>query len=465
MKAVGSLVNGREKKTKISSFPTSPVLGSQWLIIYEADDEIIQEALKALKIPSLQKMTAYQRSFILDNIASLLEKEKSEIAKLITLEMGKPLREALNEVDYTASYFKWFSEEAKRIYGMEIPSQLPDKRLFLKYEPIGPSAIITPWNFPIAMAGRKMAAAFAAGCPVIAKPSPETPASLVALGLLCLKAGLPKEALQILIGNEEKIGEAFLKAPLIRKLSFTGSCVLGKYLYRGCAETLKKATMELGGHAPCIIFDDADLEKALEGVLIAKFRQSGQTCICANRLFVQDNIYSKFLEGFIAKVKELPIGDPLQESTYFSHAIHPLSEKKVQAHIKDALAKGAKTHLGAQKPYEPEILTHIKDDMLIFNEETFGPVAAIASFKNEAEVIQRANHTPYGLAAYVFTEGLKRAETVCRQLQFGIIGLNDGSPSSAQLPFGGIKASGLGREGGPTGIYEYLTEKIISQKL
>ncbi len=465
MKVIGSLVNGKEKKTKTASFHTSPVLKSQWLTAYQADNETIEEALKAIEIPSLQKMTAYQRSLILDRIVSLLEEEKPDIAKLITLETGKPIREATNEVDYTASYFKWFSEEAKRVYGMEIPSQFSDKRLFLKYEPIGPSAIITPWNFPIAMAGRKIAAAFAAGCPIIAKPSPETPASLITLGTLCLKAGIPKEALQILIGNEKKIGKAFLNAPSIRKLSFTGSLKIGQYLYRGCAQTLKKMTMELGGNAPCIIFDDADLEKALEGTLIAKFRQSGQTCICVNRLFVQKNIYSKFLEGFIEKVKQLPIGNPLEELTYFSYAIHPLSEKKTKAHIKEALSKGAKTHLGATKPYEPEILTNVTDDMLIFNEETFGPVAAIASFEDQDEVIRRANQTPYGLAAYVFTEGLQRSETICHRLQFGMIGLNDGSPSSAQLPFGGIKASGLGREGGPTGIYEYLTEKIISQKL
>ncbi|WP_420421480.1 NAD-dependent succinate-semialdehyde dehydrogenase [Simkania sp.] len=384
---------------------------------------------------------------------------------MITHEMGKPLSQARIEADYTASYFVWYAEEAKRIYGMDIPSQYPNKRIQLRYEPIGPCAIISPWNFPLAMAGRKMAAAFAAGCPVIVKPSSDTPLSFILFGNLCLEAGVPKEALQILVGNGNMIGNALMNASLIRKLSFTGSCEVGKHLYQGSSVSLKKLTMELGGHAPLLVFNDADLEKAVDGAIASKFRQSGQTCVCTNRFFIQSKIYPKFLNRFVEKVQKLKVGDPFEETTDLSFALHPTSVEKAKRHIEDAVKQGAKSHLGAQEPHEPEILTDVTDEMLIFNEETFGPVAGITTFETVQEVLRRANQTPYGLAAYVFTEGLKQAEEVCAGLEFGVIGLNDGIFSSAQLPFSGIKASGFGREGGPHGIYEYLKEKVTSSLL
>ena len=410
-------------------------------------------------------MTAYERAAILNKIAALMIKNKEELARCVTMEMGKPIVDARSEVEYAASYFLWFAEEAKRIYGKEIPSRSPNKRLYVRYEPIGPCAIITPWNFPIAMAARKIAAAFAAGCPVISKPSSITPLSLLFLGALSHEAGIPKESVHILIGDGERIGEALLAAEPIRKLSFTGSCEVGKALYRQCAESVKKITMELGGHAPLIVFDDADLKKAIEGAYAAKFRISGQTCICANRLFVHKKILPNFLEGLIKKVKRMKIGDPLEEDTDLTTSIHPESQRKARAHIEDAIKNGAKAHLGAKEPHEPEILSGITKEMLIFREETFAPVAGIMEFEEDEEVIELANQTPYGLASYVFTEGLKRAENVTSKLEFGIVGLNDGRPSSAELPFGGVKASGFGREGGPSGIYEYLSEKIISQQL
>ena len=465
MDTFGSLIDGNTEAVGSPTSHISYVTKKEWAKLHFVDDKGIETALNALQKPTLQMLTPYERANILQKIATLLIRDKEDLAHLITLEMGKPIKEARGEIDYTASYFTWLAEEAKRIYGKTVPSQFPDKRLFIHYEPIGPTAIITPWNFPIGMAGRKMASAFAAGCPVIIKPSPETPVSLLSLGKLCLEAGIPKEALHILIGDEVKIGEAFLNAPFIRKLSFTGSCEVGRLLYKGSAATLKKLTMELGGHAPLIVFDDADLDKAVDEAIISKFRQSGQTCICANRFFVQQGIYPTFLKRFTEKVSSMKVGDPFDETTHLSHAIHPLSHKKAEAHVADALKKGAKAHLGAKIGYEPEILTEITDDMLIFQEETFGPVAAITTFNSADEAIRRANQTPYGLAAYVFTEGLKQAEKICHALDFGIVGLNDSTPTTAQIPFGGVKDSGFGREGGPSGIYEYLKEKVISQKL
>lgn len=461
----GSLVNGKWQTNGKEEPLISPVTKKEWKTLCLTTDDQIAAALEAVKKNPLKEMTAYERAAILNKIAELLLKHKEELATCITMEMGKPMQDARGEIDFSASFFRWFAEEAKRIYGMEIPSNFPDKRIHVRHEPIGPCGIITPWNFPVAMPARKFAPAFAAGCPVISKPSPETPVSQLLVAALCIEAGIPKESLHILIGDEKKIGEALLGAPHIRKISFTGSCAVGKLLYRMSAETLKKMTMELGGHAPLIVFDDADLDKAIEGAFVAKFRLSGQTCVCANRLFVHKKILPEFLKRYTEKVKSMKIGDPLKDETDLTHSIHPESQKKARAHIEDAIQKGATAHLNAKEPFEPEILTDVTPEMLIFNEETFGPVAAIITFEDEEKVIELANKTPYGLAAYVFTEGLKRAENVTSKLEFGIIGLNDGLPSCAQAPFGGIKASGFGREGGASGIYEYLSEKLISQRL
>ncbi|MCB1074940.1 MAG: NAD-dependent succinate-semialdehyde dehydrogenase [Simkania sp.] len=462
MKIFGPLVEGQYAKSGTAISRLSLVTQKEIGKLHLADEAVIEKALASLQNPSIEQLSPYTRSEILQKIATLLTKHRNPLAEMITHEMGKPLTQARTEVDYTASYFVWFAEEAKRIYGMDIPSQYPNKRIQLRYEPIGPCAIISPWNFPIAMAGRKMAAAFAAGCPVIVKPSSDTPLSFLLFGNLCLEAGIPKEALQILVGNGTMIGNALMNTSLIRKLSFTGSCEVGKHLYQGSATSLKKLTMELGGHAPLLVFDDANLEKAVDGAIASKFRQSGQTCVCTNRFFIQSKIYPHFLKQFIEKVKNLSVGDPFDEITDLSFALHPASVEKTKRHIADAMKRGAKAHLQAKEAHEPEILTDVTDEMLIFNEETFGPVAGIATFKTTDEVLRRANQTPYGLAAYVFTEGLAQAEEVCAELEFGVIGLNDGIFSAAELPFGGIKASGFGREGGPHGIYEYLKEKVIS---
>ncbi|MCH9614702.1 MAG: Succinate-semialdehyde dehydrogenase [NADP(+)] [Chlamydiia bacterium] len=409
--------------------------------------------------------TAYERSQILSNIAKALREEKEKLGKIITEEMGKPITSAIGEIDYTASYFEWFAGEAIRIYGLLIPPANPSKRFEMRYEPIGPVAVISPWNFPIAMPGRNMAAGFAAGCPMHIKPDPLTPKSMEAFKTLCHKAGLPEDFLHVYIGDEEEIGKKLLNDPAIKKFAFTGSTDVGKYLYKECAATLKKVTLELGGHAPLIVFADADIDNAVEESFNAKFRQNGQTCICANRLYVHETIHDEFVEKLIKRTKAAKLGDPLKSENELSNRMHPSGEKKALEHVKDALAKGATPHLLAKEGYEPEILTGVTSDMQIIHEETFGPVAPIISFTDIDAVLAEANNTPYGLAAYIFTENLHLAEKAIQTLEFGVIGLNDGGPSSAELPFGGVKQSGFGREGGPTGIYEYLRIKAISSKL
>lgn len=462
---LASLVAGKIRYHTKKELLISPTTQKEWGKISYARPEDIEMAIDYVKKMPKIEYNPYERAEILHEIARDLQERKEEFAECITLEMGKPIADARGEITYASNYFKWYGEEIKRVYGKIIPSSKPNKKLELRYEPIGPCVIVTPWNFPIAMAARKMAPAFAAGCPVIAKPSSVTPASMLMLATLCLEAGVPPNAFQVLIGQGKEIVPPLMESPHIRKLSFTGSSEIGKELYAQGASTTKKCTLEMGGHAPFIIFDDANLEAAVEGAILAKFRMSGQTCICANRIFVHRSIHEPFIKLFSEKVKKMPIGDPLIEETELSTILHPDSIKKVKAHIEDALKKGAKSLLNAKEPYEPEILTNVTPDMLIFNEETFGPVAPIISFDTEEEVIELANQTPYGLASYIYTEGLKRSERVTNALQFGIVGLNDPLPSAPEASFGGIKGSGFGREGGPTGIYEYLSEKFISQKL
>lgn len=384
---------------------------------------------------------------------------------MITEEMGKPITQATGEVLYTANYFEWFAGEAVRIFGKIIPSREPGKVLEMRYQPIGPVAVISPWNFPLAMPGRSVAAGFAAGCPLHIKPDPLTPKSMEALKDICFEANMPKEFITVHLGDEVEIGRKFMSDPKIKKLAFTGSTAVGKHLYEESAKTLKKVTLELGGHAPLIVFEDANIDRAVEETFLAKFRQNGQTCICANRLIIHQNIEREFVEKLIKRVKQAKIGDPLDPEVELSNRMHPSGLKKAQSHIKDAVKKGAKACLGALHGYEPEILTGVTTNMLIMQEETFGPVAPIITFTDDAAALALANNTPFGLAAYVFTESLSRAEKAATALDFGIIGINDGRPSSPELSFGGVKHSGLGREGGPTGIFEYLTIKAISKKL
>ncbi|MCB1107101.1 MAG: NAD-dependent succinate-semialdehyde dehydrogenase [Chlamydiia bacterium] len=462
---IGSMVNGRLSYQGDKHPLISPVSGKEWGKIAFATKEEIDEALQVVEEHPHLPLSPYERAALLESIANDLMADKEDIAQCITLDMGKPMPDARGEVTYAANYFKWFAEEVKRVYGKTIPSSKENKKLEIRYEPIGPCAVITPWNFPVAMAARKIAPALAAGCPVIVKPSSFTPASMMMFMTICAESALPLNALQVLFGKGEEIVPALMNSPAIRKFSFTGSSEIGTDLYMRGAKTLKKATLELGGNAPFIVFEDANIDAAAKGAAEAKFRMSGQTCICVNRIFVHKSIEEEFLKKFSEIVSAMVVGDPREEKTELSTCLHPESLRKSEIHVQDALKKGAKAYLGRKELYQAEILTDVTPEMLIFNEETFAPVAPIITFTEEDEVIKLANQTPYGLASYVYTENLKRAERMIKALQFGIIGLNDPLPSAPEASFGGIKSSGFGREGGPSGIYEYLSEKFISQTL
>jgi len=381
---------------------------------------------------------------------------------------GKPISESIGEIAYAASFFEWFSEEAKRVYGDVIPSHQHDRRTLVIKQPIGVVGCITPWNFPSAMLARKIAPAIAVGCSVVAKPAPETPFSALALAYLSELAGFPKGLLNILTGDAEKIGAVLTENKNVRKITFTGSTSVGKLLLRQSAESVKKVSLELGGHAPFIVFEDADLDAAVDGALIAKYRNSGQTCVCANRIYVQSGIYDVFCERFSEKASGLIVGNGLEENTQQGPLISNNAMKKVSLHIDDAKNKGAKVATGGNPHalgglfYEPTVLTGVTDDMLISKEETFGPVAPIFNFDNEQEVVKRANDTPFGLAAYFYTSDLGRSWRVSEQLDYGMVGLNTGIISTEMAPFGGIKESGIGREGSKYGVDDYLEMKYIS---
>lgn len=426
----------------------------------EETDIAIQEAQKGYSRWS--RIPAPLRAEHLRSVATILRNHRDLLVEVMAFEMGKPVTEGLAEVEYSASFFDWFAGEAERVYGLLIPSSHKNKSLSLVYEPVGVCGIITPWNFPLAMGARKIAAALAAGCSVVVKPSSETPLSMLLIAKACLSAGVDPSAVNVVIGPEEPIGKALLQSQAVRKMSFTGSTKVGQYLYKESSGTLKRLSLELGGHAPFLVFADADLDKAVRGAIVAKFRNTGQTCVCANRILVQAEIYDRFMESFCAAAKKLVVGDPLDPKTEISTVLHPISQMKVRDHLKDALAQGAKLELGGTEVCEPTILSGVTPAMQIFREETFGPVAPITKFSTFEEGIALGNASEFGLAAYLFTEKLSIAHAAAAELEYGIIGINDGLPSAAQASFGGVKNSGLGREGGPHGIYEYLVEKYIS---
>lgn len=465
-KVFASFINGAfVKKPHSKAHPLiSPSTGKEWISIIEASkqemDEAIEAAQAAFKL--WKAVPSPARGQYLRKIGDALIAQKNQLARTMAMEMGKPISEGVREVRYAAGFFYWFAGEAERIYGLSIPSQFENKRLQLSYVPVGVCGIITPWNFPLAMAARKIAAALAAGCTVVCKPSQECPLSLLSLAEICRQIDLPAGALNILIGPEKEIGKALLESLWVRKISFTGSCEVGKYLYQESAPTLKKLTLELGGHAPLIVFNDADIETAVKGTITAKFRNNGQTCVAPNRIIVQETIHKPFLKRLLEQIRQLKIGDPLDPKTELSTVLHPSAKRKVEEHLKDALAKGAKGELVGNAPYEPAVLSNVNLRMHVCREETFGPILPILNFKKIEEGILLANATEYGLAAYLFTQDIKTADEAINNLEFGIIGLNDGLPSTPQAAFGGVKNSGFGREGGPTGIYEYLTEKFVS---
>lgn len=422
-----------------------------------------------LAFKTWSKKTADERSQLLMKWFHLIDEHKVEIGTVMTMEQGKPVNEAIGEVNYANSFLSWYAEEGKRIYGETIPATHPNKRILIRKEPVGVVAAITPWNFPAAMITRKVAPALAAGCTVVVKPAQQTPLTALKLAELAEKAGIPAGVFNVVTGKSKEIGDAWLKDSRVRKLTFTGSTEVGKVLMRGAAETVKKISLELGGNAPFIVMDDADLEKAAKGLLASKFRNAGQTCICTNRIYVQERILEPFVELFKEELSKLKIGNGMEEGIDIGPLIDQPAVNKVNEILDDAIHKGGKIVFQGDK-YEgeegfffpPTILTNVNDQMMCVEEEIFGPLAAIATFKTEEEVIERANNTVYGLAAYVFTENLSRAFRISEELEYGIIGLNDGLPSTAQAPFGGYKESGLGREGGHHGLEEFLEVKYIS---
>ncbi|MCH1625769.1 NAD-dependent succinate-semialdehyde dehydrogenase [Fredinandcohnia quinoae] len=413
--------------------------------------------------------TANERSLYLMKWFQLIDEHKEELGRIMTEEQGKPLKEAIGEINYANSFISWYAEEGKRIYGETIPASHPNKRILVQKQPVGVIAAITPWNFPAAMITRKVGPALAAGCTAVVKPASQTPLTALRLAELAGEAGIPDGVINVVTGNARAIGDAWLEDPRVRKITFTGSTEIGKLLMKGAADTVKKISLELGGHAPFIVMDDADLDKAIEGVIGSKFRNAGQTCICTNRIYVHESIVDQFNEKFQSAVNNLKVGNGIEEGIDVGPLIDENALEKVEEHVNDALDKGAKLIQGGKRTstgggyyFEPTIISSVTDEMMCMHEETFGPLAPVTTFKTEEEVIERANHSQYGLAAYVFTENIGRAIRISEQLEYGIVGLNDGLPSVAQAPFGGFKESGLGREGGHYGIDEYVEVKYIS---
>ncbi len=426
-----------------------------------------ERAIEAAKEawPLWKNKTAKDRSIILKKWFDLIISNADELAFILTSEQGKPLAEAKGEILYAASFIEWFAEEAKRVYGDIIPSPYPDARIVVNKQPIGVVAAITPWNFPAAMITRKVAPALAAGCPCIVKPAPETPFTALALVDLAVQAGVPAEIFSVITGDAAHIGDAIFESDVVRKFTFTGSTPVGKMLLERSAKTLKKVSLELGGNAPFIVFDDADLDAAIEGALIAKFRNAGQTCVCVNRFLVQAGIYEKFIAALSQKIQNFNIGNGLEAGHDIGPLINANAVKKVEAHIQDALDKngrlvvGGKKHKAGELFFEPTLIADVTADMDVATQETFGPLAAVFKFETEQQAVEMANATEFGLAAYCYTKDLGRAWRMSEQLEYGMVGINKGLISNEVAPFGGIKQSGLGREGSKYGIEDYLEIK------
>ena len=415
-----------------------------------------------------QKYPAKEKASILRDFYDLLCSNQDDLAKILTYEQGKPLAEAIGEIAYSASFIEWFAEEAKRVYGDLIPGHMHDRRTLVIKQPVGVVASITPWNFPSAMLARKVGPALATGCSLVCKPAKQTPFSALAFAYLAEEAGVPKGLLNVLTGNAQTIGKALTDSEVVRKLTFTGSTEIGKMLLKECANTVKRVSMELGGHAPFIVFEDADVEAAIEGAIAAKYRNSGQTCVCANRIYVHEDVYEEFSKGFTKEAGKLKTGQGFDPSSDQGPLIDEAALAKVEEHVADAKNHGGQIALGGQPHelgglfYEPTVIKDANDQMLVSYEETFGPVAPLFSFSSEEEVIERANNTPFGLASYFYTRDLAKSWRVSEQLEYGIVGLNTGIISTEMAPFGGIKESGMGREGSKYGIDDYLEIKYVS---
>jgi succinate-semialdehyde dehydrogenase/glutarate-semialdehyde dehydrogenase len=441
-------------------------------VIDRAPDASVEEARQAVErsvaaFGPWKGKTPFERSAILRKWYELILKDEDTLAKMMTQEMGKPITESRGEVKYAAAFVEWYAEEAKRAYGDIIPSHAGNKRLLAMRQPVGPVYAVTPWNFPAAMVTRKVAPALAAGCTVVLKPAEQSPLTAIRLEELWAQAGGPPEVFQVLTTSDPAaVSQVFFDDARVRKLTFTGSTEVGMKLYEKAAKTIKRVSLELGGHAPFIICDDADVPAAVQQVMASKFRNAGQTCVCANRIYVHDTLQSAFADRMAEGISNLRVGDPMSDQTQVGPLVDQQGLEKVSAHVEDALNKGARAVVGGKRRdglfFDPTLLTGVARGMRILEEETFGPVAPIVGFTDEAEIIRAANATPYGLAAYVWTKDLGRAFRIAEQLDYGIVGVNDGLPAVPHAPFGGVKFSGIGREGGPWGMDEYLDVRYVS---
>jgi succinate-semialdehyde dehydrogenase/glutarate-semialdehyde dehydrogenase len=455
-----------ESRFEVTNAYTNEVIST----LPEMGKKETNDAIEAANIawPNWRSKTAKERSVILKKWFDLIMENQEDLAILMTAEQGKPIAEARGEVGYGASFIEWFAEEGKRTYGDVIPTPSNDRRIIVIKQPIGVVASITPWNFPIAMITRKCAPALAAGCPVVIKPASETPLSALAIAELADQAGIPKGVLNVVVGtHSSEIGLALTDSKIVRKLSFTGSTAVGKILTRNCADTMKKVSMELGGNAPFIVFDDADLDSAVSGALISKFRNTGQTCVCSNRILVQEGIYDEFVTRLADSVKTLNVGNGMEDGINQGPLISQKALDKVKDHISDAVDRGAvivaggKPHQSGGTMFEPTVISNVDSSMKVASEETFGPLAPIFKFSTEQEAIDMANDTEFGLASYFYTSNVNRIWRVSEALEYGMVGVNEGVISNEVAPFGGVKESGLGREGSHYGIDDFLELKYI----
>jgi len=456
---------GSNETIPVTNPATGEVLGTVPKMGADETRRAIEAADKAL--PAWRAKTAKERSTVLRKWFDLMMANQDDLATLMTAEQGKPLAEAKGEIAYAASFIEWFAEEGKRIYGDTIPSHGADKRIVVIKEPIGVCAAITPWNFPAAMITRKCGPALAAGCTMVLKPATATPFSALALCELAERAGVPKGVFSCVTGASGEIGGEMTSNPTVRKLTFTGSTEIGKLLMEQCAATVKKTSMELGGNAPFIVFDDADIEMAVKGAIASKYRNAGQTCVCANRILVQDGVYDAFSKRLAEVASDMKVGDGTAAGVVIGPLIDMKAVEKVEAHIADAVQKGARVVAGGHRHalggtfFEPTVLANVTSDMVITREETFGPVAPLYRFKNEGEAVKMANDTEFGLAAYFYSRDIGRIWRVAEALEYGIVGINEGIISTEIAPFGGMKESGIGREGSKYGIEDYLEVKYL----
>ena len=449
---------------------TNPATGA---VITTLPDMGVEETCEAIEAadaawPAWREKTGKERAGILRKLYFLMMENQEDLAQLITAEGGKPLAESRGEVAYGAAFIEWFGEEAKRTYGDLIPATFTDRRIVADKQPIGVCAAITPWNFPIAMVTRKVGPALAAGCPIVLKPAHETPLSALALAELAERAGVPPGVFSVITSSSGRtVGGELTSNPIVRKLTFTGSTATGKVLMRQCADTIKKLSLELGGNAPFIVFDDANIDKAVEGAIASKYRNSGQTCVCVNRFLVQDGVYDEFATKLTTAVEAMKVGNGVDEGVVQGPLINEAGVAKAQDHVDDAISKGASVAAGGKRHalggnyFEPTVLTDMTPDMIIAREETFGPVSPLFRFKTEDEAIAMSNDTEFGLAAYFYTRDSARTWRVSQALEYGIVGVNEGIISTEVAPFGGVKESGLGREGSKYGIEDYLEIKYI----